>query len=287
MRDRARRLAVWLAMAVISSPAVARASQSLAQRADMLAANTQYYAPPGGGRRPLVILSSGCGGVVGPDGPNRVMNDYAEAAVRGGAYAIIVDGLQARGIGRKAAIRTVCTGLRLRGAERAGDIVAGEELARRHWGSQFTGMILGGWSHGGWAVMELLSDGPEARKIGSLRLKAPQASLRPDAVVLYYPYCGFLNSAGRGPDWVFKGPLLLVTAELDTIGPAKKCLPIISDAMAGDLSGVRNLDFPGMTHAFDEETQSPNSKFVYNREAATRSELLFSDFVRQQVARLR
>jgi dienelactone hydrolase len=70
----------------------------------------QYYAPPAGGRAPLVILSSGCGGVVGANGPNRVMNNYAEAAARGGAYAIIVDGLQARGIDRDAAIRTVCSG---------------------------------------------------------------------------------------------------------------------------------------------------------------------------------
>ena len=171
--------------------------------------------------------------MVGPDGPNRVMNTYAEAAARAGAYAIIVDSFRPRHIGRKAAIRSVCTGLRLRGRERAGDIVAGEELARRRWGSRFTGVILAGWSHGGWAVMELLSDGPGARRIGSLNLSVPRASLKPAAVVLYYPYCGFLNRAKRRPDWAFRGPLLLVTAGLDTIGPAKTCLPIINKAMDG------------------------------------------------------
>ena len=41
-----------------------------------------------------------------------------------------------------------------------------------------------------------------------------------------------------------------------------------------------------MTHAFDEATQSPGSKFVYNPEAAAKSAQLFQDFIGQQVARL-
>lgn len=286
MRGHVRRLAVLAAIAALASPAVARAAQTLTQRANMLAPYAQYDAPPAGGRAPLVILASGCGGVVGPNGPNRVMNNYAEAAARAGAYAIIVDSFQPRGIGRKAAIRTVCTALRLRGGERAGDILAGEELARRRWGAQFTGVILAGWSHGAWAVMELLSDGPHARQVGSLRLHASHASQRPDAVVLYYPYCGFLNAAKRHPKWAFRGQLLLVTAERDTIGPAGKCLPVVTEAMA-DAPSIRNVDFPGMTHAFDEETQSPDLKFVYDRAAAAKSAQLFSDFIAQQVTRLR
>lgn len=286
MRNPTRKLIVLLAVAALASPAVAGAAQTLTQRADMLAPYAQYDAPPAGGHAPLVILVSGCGGVVGPHGPNRVMNNYAEAAARAGAYAVIVDSFRPRGIGRNAAIKTVCTALRLRGGERAGDILAGQELARRHWGNRFTGVILAGWSHGAWAVMELLSDGPRARQVGSLKLTAPHAALNPAAVVLYYPYCGFLNSAHRRPDWAFRGPLLLVTAELDTMGPAKKCLPIVNKAM-DDAPGVRNVDFTGMTHAFDEETQSANSKFVYNKEAAARSEQLFSAFIGEQVARLR
>jgi dienelactone hydrolase len=286
MRKRVRNLAVWLAVVLISSAAGGCAKRDLAKRADMLAPYAQYDAPPAGGRAPLVILSSGCGGLVGPDGPNRVMNNYAEAAARAGAYAVIVDSFRPRGIDRDAAIRTVCSGIRLRGVMRAGDILGGEELARRRWGNLFTGVILAGWSHGGWAVMELLSAGPDARRIGDLRVDAPQAAQKPDAVVLYYPYCGLLNAAKRNPKWAFRGPLLLVTAERDTIGPASKCLPVVTRAMA-DAPGIRNVDFPGMTHAFDEQTQSPGSKFVYDPEAAAKSEQLFSDFIAQQVARLR
>ena len=280
---RLRTLAVLMAVAATLTGC---SRSDVAQRADLLARHAQYYAPPAGGRAPLVILSSGCGGVVGPDGPNRVMNNYAEAAARAGAYAIIVDGLQARGIDREAAIRTVCTGLKLRGGERAGDILGGEELARRRWGNRFSGVILAGWSHGAWTVMELLSAGPAPAHVGRLRVDGPQAALHPDAVVLYYPYCGLLNRASRRAKWTFDGPLLLVTAELDSMGAQEKCLPFVERNMA-DLSGLRKIDARGMTHAFDEQMQSADSKFVYVPAAAAKSEEVFGGFIAEQVARLR
>jgi dienelactone hydrolase len=285
MRDRLRRFAAGWAIVALSLLA-ACSRDTLAQRADLLAQHAQYYAPPGGGRAPLVILSSGCGGVVGEAGPNRVMNNYAEAAARAGAYAIIVDGLQARGMDRAAAIRTVCSGLRLRGAERAGDILGGEELARRRWGDRLSGVILAGWSHGAWTVMELLSDGSHPSHVGSLRVDRPEAALRPAAVVLYYPYCGFLNGAHRSAKWAFGGPLLLVTAQLDTMGAKARCLPLVQRNMA-DPTAIRHIDARGMTHAFDEAMQSADSKFVYSPQAAAKSEQVYSAFVAEQVARLR
>lgn len=101
----------------------------------------------------------------------------------------------------------------------------------------------------------------------------------------FTPFCGFPNKARRRP-WSFHGPLLLVTAEHDNMGAAAKCLPII-DRARGNLSGVESVDFPGMTHAFDEQVQSPDSRFIYDAEAAGQAQELFSSFVTQQVARLR
>ena len=275
-----RRLAALLAILAVSGLAAACSRETVAQRADLLAKNAQYYAPPAGGRAPLVILMSGCGGLTGDSGPNRVMNNYAEAAARGGAYAIVVDSFQPRGINREKAIRSVCSGIRLRGGERAGDILGGEVLARRRWGDRISGVILAGWT-----VMELLSAGPNARHFGNLRVDAPQAALKPDAVVLYYPYCGLLNRSSRRPQWAFNGPLVLVTAELDTIGPEEKCLPIIQRDMR-DPTAIRHIDAKGLTHAFDEQMQSADSKFVYDPKATARSEQGFSDFIAQQVVRL-
>lgn len=262
-----------------------RAPETVEQRAALLAPYAQYYAPETEGPAPLVILLSGCGGLVGIDGPNRIMNNYAEAAAAAGAYTIVVDSFRPRGIDRRTAISRVCSGLRLGGTERAGDLLAAEALAKAHWRRPFTGIVLGGWSHGGWAVMNLLSFGADAERIGNLRVGETRGALRPAAVALFYPFCGFPNKARRRP-WSFDGPLLLVTAEHDNMGAATKCLPIIESAR-GSLSGVENVDFPGVTHAFDEEVQSPDSRFIYDAEAAAQARELFSSFITRQVVRLR
>jgi dienelactone hydrolase len=260
--------------------------ETLQHRVELLAPYAQYYAPQHAGPAPLVILVSGCGGLVGIDGPNLIMNKYAESAARAGAYAIVVDSFRPRGIDRQTAISKVCTGLRLRGTERAGDILAAEALARAHWKRTFPGTVLAGWSHGGWSVMNLLTVRPDAPWIGNLRIGDDRSALRPSAVALFYPFCGFPNKARRRP-WTFEGPLLLITAQLDTrMGPAKECLHVIDHAR-GSLAGVEAVDFPGMTHAFDERVQSPNSRFIYNAAAAERARELFADFIAQQVARLR
>ena len=115
-------------------------------------------------------------------------------------------------------------------------------------------------------------------------LRSPEKS--PAAVVLYYPYCGFLNKAARRTTWTFNGPLLLITAELDTLGPEEKCLPVVRRNIR-DPTTVRHIDARGMTHAFDEEMQSPDSKFVYSPAATAKSEQVFSDFIAEQVTRLR
>lgn len=261
-----------------------RTPETMEQRADLLAPYAQYYAPHTEGSAPLVILVSGCGGLLGIDGPNRIMNNYAEAAARAGAYAVVVDSFRPRGIDRQTAISRVCTGLRLRGTERAGDILAAEALAKAHWRRPFTGIVIAGWSHGGWAVMNLLSIRPDAQRIGNLRVGDVRGALEPDAVALYYPFCSFPNKARRR-DWSFHGPLLLVTAEHDRMGAAAKCLPVIGRARGG-LAGVEDIDFPGMTHAFDEQVQSPDSRFIYDAEAAAQAQEVFSSFIAQQVARL-
>mgnify|MGYP002136152542 FL=1 len=146
-------------------------------------------------------------------------------------------------------------------------------------------MIVAGWSHGGWTVMELLSAGPKANNIGGFRIEAPARVLTPDAVALYYPYCGLFNSTGRSR-WSFKGPLLFVLpghAEDSTSG---ECIDEVKRARGG-LDGVDIEGFPKNTHAFDEEDQIPGSEFTYDPEATKRALQLFENFVRAQAQRLR
>jgi dienelactone hydrolase len=258
---------------------------TMQERTKLLGSNAQYFAPPTPGPAPLVILMSGCGGLIGQDGkPNTNMEKYAKAASRSGAYAIIVDSLGPRGIDFGKAIATVCSGAQLRGNARSGDALAAEALAETHWSVDFTGIILAGWSHGSWAVMELLAAGPDAKKLGNLQVEEAKRALTPDAVVLFYPYCGFLNGSGKKP-WSFQGPVLLVTAENDSMGSVEACRKVLEGGRPG-MAGVNSVVFPGVTHAFDEESQAGGSMFVYNPEASAKAEAVFSEFVVEQVRRL-
>jgi dienelactone hydrolase len=277
----------FLAVLMLALAAGCATYPTMAERTAMLAGNAQYYAPPQqAGRAPLVILVSGCGGLVGMYGPKTIMRDYAGAANRAGAYAIVVDSFGSRGMDFETAVSTTCSGLQLRGNARAGDILAAEELARKHWSNvEFSGVILAGWSHGGWTVMELLSADPDARQIGNFRIERPAPrALTPDAVALFYPYCGILNITAFSK-WDFKGPLLLLTAGLDDRSPPEKCVSEIEQARGGK-DGIEAITYENVTHAFDEPDHTPDSTFRHDPEAAARAHALFQRFVAEQRARL-
>jgi dienelactone hydrolase len=175
--------------------------------------------------------------------------------------------------------------MQLRGKARSGDALAGEALAASHWKTDFTGIILSGWSHGAWTIMELLHEGPDAKKLGNLQVGETKRALSPDAVTLFYPYCGILNDAGTRA-WDFKGPILFVVAEHDTIGKPDVCTKTVEGGRPG-MTGVETTTYRGMTHAFDEVSQAAGSAFVYDPETSAKAEALYSEFIAQQVSRLK
>jgi dienelactone hydrolase len=91
---------------------------SLTAHAERLLAHSRLILPKGEAPHPLVLLLHGCGGA------QPYLADYAAAAVEAGVAALIVDSFAPRGISRLNAHATVCTGLRLRGVERAMDVFA-------------------------------------------------------------------------------------------------------------------------------------------------------------------
>jgi dienelactone hydrolase len=116
-----------------------------------LVAHLQVIRPDGPGPFPVVVQRHGCGGV------QPLQRRYAEAARAAGVAAVILDSLAPRGIGRHEACATVCTGLRLRGGERAGDLTAILDwLDDQPWADR-TRLAAAGWSHGGWSIMEALA----------------------------------------------------------------------------------------------------------------------------------
>jgi len=72
--------------------------------------------PDGPGPFPVVVQMHACGGL------HAMQKRYAEAAVEAGCAVVILDSFRPRGIGQGDALLTVCSGLRLRGGERADDL---------------------------------------------------------------------------------------------------------------------------------------------------------------------
>ena len=94
--------------------------------------------------RPTALLFHGCGGLRGH------LPMYGAAAKTTGWRAVIVDSYAPRGWSRQFAMATVCTGLMLRGHERAGDILATLHGVSRRPDVDASKLVLAGWSHGGW-----------------------------------------------------------------------------------------------------------------------------------------
>ena len=204
--------------------------------------------PQGEGPFPVVVQMHGCGGM------RPLQRAYAQAACEVGVAAVVVDSLTPRGVGRRAAQLTVCTGARLRGGERAVDLLAVLRwLDAQPWADPRR-VAAAGWSHGGWAVMEALAAAPPGAEaagtgIGALKLAA-----------LVYPYAGALSSTHRR-DWGARPRVWACLAGRDAVvgraGPRRAL-----DRLRADGLDVEVLDLPDATHAFDDSSpDDPRSRW--------------------------
>ncbi len=116
--------------------------RTLDARADWLAPHFRIRRPKGDGPFPVVLMLHGCGGI------RPFTDDMAEVAAREGAAAIEINSYAPRRISRVAALATVCTGARLRGRERAGDLYAALHWLRRQSWADPKRVLAAGWSHG-------------------------------------------------------------------------------------------------------------------------------------------
>jgi dienelactone hydrolase len=150
--------------------------------------------PEGDGPFPVVVQMHGCGGL-----QQRMQARYAETALAAGVAVVILDSLKPRGIGRREARLTICSGMRLRGAERAEDLrLALDWIGTQPWADPER-IAAAGWSHGAWAIMEALAAGDGHAGVQALKL-----------AVLVYPYCGPLaHTASRG--WGVNRPSVLAS----------------------------------------------------------------------------
>jgi dienelactone hydrolase len=194
--------------------------------------------PDGAGPFPVVVQMHGCGGV------QPMQRRYAEAALDVGVAVVILDSLKPRGIGRREAQMTVCSGLRLRGAERAEDLrIALDWIRAQPWVNP-NRIAAAGWSHGAWSIMEALAAGDGHAGVAAVEL-----------AVLVYPYAGPLaHTASRG--WGRNRPAVLACiggrdAVVGRLAPRRAIARLEADGLEVEL-----IELPDATHCFDDDKAS-------------------------------
>ncbi|MGE0827804.1 MAG: dienelactone hydrolase family protein [Hyphomonadaceae bacterium] len=213
-------------------------------RVAALAAHFDIVKPEGAGPFPVVLQFHGCGGV------KSFQRLYAEAARDAGWAAIIVDSYAHRGITRLGAYATVCTGARLWGGERAGDLFAALAFARAQDWADASRLAVAGWSHGGWTVLDALAMSDELAQ-RTTKLDLPGQPLQGlIGAFLIYPYVGpGCIAALRGLR--HKPPMHAIVCGQDWIvGPKSPARVLNRFAAAG--APVKIDTFATGTHAFDE-----------------------------------
>jgi dienelactone hydrolase len=224
---------------------------TLAARWARLEPHTTVVGPDDDRPRPAVLLFHGCGGL------RDHLPRYAEAAKAAGWRAFIVDSYAPRGWSRSFALMTVCTGLLLRGAERAGDVLAAIHGVSRRRDVDASRLALAGWSHGGWGVMEAMSS---HRRPGALGLADPGGVALDGvrAVYLAYPYIG-LAAVNRMRPWRHCPRTLAVICRSDHLTTVRNAERV--HAMVRECGAEVETWIAEGSHAFDEPGAAPPMRF--------------------------
>ena len=242
---------------------------TVAARWAKLEPHIQIVGPDDDRPRPTVLLFHGCGGL------RAHLPRYAEAAKAAGWRAVIVDSYAPRGWGRAFTLTAVCTGLALRGYERAGDVLAVIHGISRRSDVDASQLALGGWSHGGWSIMEMMSETPAPRRMGVADPGVVDLS-GVKAVWLAYSYIGAW-AFNRMKPWRLHPRVFALTAgrdHLTTVRNAERVNAMIRAGGAEVESWVVDA-----THAFDEPTN--NGPMRHHPELAAEALRRFTAFLKE------
>jgi dienelactone hydrolase len=142
-------------------------------------------------------------------------------------------------------------------------------------------LALVGWSHGGWAVMDLLAlDPPRRLPFNLTDLPAGFAGRGFEGVVgvaLFYPYCALGNRARR-KGWRHPTEVLFVLAGADTIVRNETCLEAAA-ALRRHGHGVAVETLEGVNHGFDDTFTYPGSPLVHDPAATERAKAILAAFL--------
>ena len=256
--------------------------QSVEELARLLEPHIEVITPEGEGPFPVVLAFHGCGGLVGFDGPKTIMREYADDAAAGGIATIIVDSLTPRRISFAEALENVCSGRQLRGAERAGDVVAALHWALRDERFDTNRVALAGWSHGAWSIMDAMTMAMRNDRPHNLSAMSDNPLPRVAAVHLTYPYCGF-PSRSRSAGWRYQPQTRIVLAELDETAPTSQCITAV-EKMREQGVPVTVTQIAGATHGFDEADQVEGSKARFDAAEAARAREAYVAWLRERLS---
>ena len=231
--------------------------------------------PEGTGPWPTILLFSGC------DGPKDNMERWAEAAVSAGWGAMVVDSHGPRGYDEAQIWRLICAGQLLPGAERAGDVAAAVAYARRQPGVDPDRIVLAGFSHGGWAILDMLAlHGRDEPPYGLTVWPEGFRHGKIDGIlgaILVYPYCGIGSLVSRS-GWAADLPLLFLLVEDDQIANEAACLDLVDRMSAAGRETVVEV-IPGTTHGFDQAEKSAFSTLEFSPEATAQAKAAIEAFL--------
>lgn len=269
-------LILLLAAALMAGRASAR--ETMEQRIEALLPGMDILKPEGEGPFPVFIQFHGCGG------KKALQSDWAAVANDSGWAAIVVDSYRHRRISTMEAYTTVCTGLQLWGQERAGDLYAAMEWARRQPWVDPNRIVIAGWSHGGWTALDAMTLRPneEAQRVTHLS-GLPDEPLKGLAgAFLVYPFAGpGAMAPGRGLR-VDVSPLALVGLADVIVGGRGLAATLRRTKTPG--KPIEIVELEDATHAFDEK-EARDLRVRYNPELVARAHTLLRDYLAAVIAR--
>lgn len=246
--------------------------------AQIIEPHLEIFRPDGDGPFKTILMFHGCGG-------DQSQQRYWGEVFRSWGYAAVyVNSYAGRNIDQQRADSEVCKGEELLGAERAADVHAAVNWSNQQpWVNQHD-LVLAGWSHGAWTIMDafaLQSEGRQANGISNA-FETDLALIRD--VVLFYPYCG-IGSKTSETGWVSNPNVLTIDAAQDTVVGTRVCDESLSWIEATG-SVVQHEIFEGVDHAFDAEaiSQRKKEKYLTPKEAALdaieKAKLIIQEFLR-------
>ena len=221
-----------------------------------VARHSRVFKPEGPGPFPVALILHGCGG------KTPFLEAYARTAVAAGWAAVVVDSLKPRGLTPLDAKLTVCTGLRVRGTKRAGDVFAMLAWLEGQAWADPARVFLAGWSHGGWTIMDAYALGERAPMITGLADAAPERLRRAvKGALLVYPFAGYPALTTRHGWGERAPPVWSVLAGKDQV-VGWKAPKLALDRLARDGLSVDQMFLPDATHAFDDDkANDPRARY--------------------------